>query len=254
MIKQRCRILAIVCIAITSGIIYWHHETINLNIYRIKFAIPTNNVNINDTKLILTWTALAGANIADIITQWLSNRTTCPYRCAYTNNKTMMSSADALIFHTGDELSQLPTIRHSHQRYIFFQQESPYHSGPYETLPMGFFNLTMTYRRDSDIIMYYDALIPIRSTDPIEWRYTWTQVESAIVGKSRMALQFVSNCRTKSRREVYVKALIDANLSIDIFGSCSTNKHVKCAYGSECEMEMISKYRFYLAFENSVCR
>lgn len=205
------------------------------------------------TKLILTWTKFYGKNMSDILSKRLSIRE-CPFSCRYTTDKSMVSSADALIFHISDmQLLHLPSIRHSYQRYIFFLRESPYHSGTYETLPADFFNLTMTYRRDSDIITPIDAFFKIESNDSTNSYYSWHEVQQAVARKTRIALQFVSNCNTKSGREQYVRKLINEQLEVDVFGAC-TKMGIRCKRLSECEYKILDKYRFYLAFENSVCR
>jgi hypothetical protein len=214
----------------------------------------TNNSTTLQPKLILTWTPFFGSNLSATITAWLVKHP-CVYQCEYTNDRTRVSDANALIFHPRDDVKQLPTIRHSHQYYIFYLQESPFHTGDLNRMPI--FNLTMTYRYDSDIVMYYDALFPIKSNDSnLDHHiiYSWKQVTDAVAIKTKMALQFVSNCGTNSRRELYVKKLIATGLEVDRFGACGGGQRIKCAYGTECEDELVAKYRFYLAFENSVCR
>jgi hypothetical protein len=212
---------------------------------------------LSSSKLILTWTSVFGTNLSDKITKRLANHT-CNHQCIYTNDRSRVSDADALIFHPRDPMNQLPSIRHSHQYYIFFLHESPHHTGDLSRLPAAFFNLTMTYRRDSDIVMYYDALFPIKSNDSnLDQHiiYTWQQVTDTVANKTKMALQFVSNCATNSMRESYVQQLIAAGLELDIFGACSGgSKSISCPYATQCEDQFASKYRFYIAFENSICR
>jgi hypothetical protein len=105
--------------------------------------------------------------------------------------------------------------------------------------------------------MYYDALFPVKSNDSnLDHHiiYSWKQVTDAVANKTKMALQFVSNCGTNSRRELYVEKLIAAGLEVDKFGACS-RKASDCRWGeSRCEDEYIANHRFYIAFENSVCR
>ena len=65
-----------------------------------------------------------------------------------------------------------------------------------------------------------------------------------------LAVQFVSNCHSASKREAYVREL-RRFIPIDIYGKCG---EFKCAKekGWQCYQEAEAKYKFYLAFENAV--
>ena len=68
--------------------------------------------------------------------------------------------------------------------------------------------------------------------------------------KIGFAVQFVSNCHSSSKREAYVREL-RRFIPIDIYGKCGEFKCPK-EKGWQCYKEAESKYKFYLAFENSV--
>jgi len=70
--------------------------------------------------------------------------------------------------------------------------------------------------------------------------------------KIGFAVQFVSNCHSSSKREAYVREL-RRFIPIDIYGKCGEFKCPK-EKGWQCYKKAESKYKFYLAFENSVCR
>jgi hypothetical protein len=62
-----------------------------------------------------------------------------------------------IIFHIRDGFGQLPQHRSPNQLYTFFLLESPPHSGGnHRAVPHDFFNISMTYRADSDIFYPYD--------------------------------------------------------------------------------------------------
>ena len=67
-----------------------------------------------------------------------------------------------------------------------------------------------------------------------------------------MAGWIVSHCRTHSRREDYVKALQE-HLSVDVYGACGP---FKCDREKDeaCFENISEKYKFYLAFENAICK
>ena len=65
-----------------------------------------------------------------------------------------------------------------------------------------------------------------------------------------LAVQFVSNCHSASKREAYVREL-RRFIPIDIYGKCGEYKCAK-EKGWQCYKEAEAKYKFYLAFENAV--
>ena len=94
---------------------------------------------------------------------------------------------DAILFHARDiNLRDLPKSRNPRQFYIMFLNESPqmdafpiiefvpFEFPPYKKLK-GFFNWTMTYRRDSDFFMPYGWIdpknwtLPYPLSKPIDW-------------------------------------------------------------------------------------
>ena len=71
---------------------------------------------------------------------------------------------------------------------------------------------------------------------------------------------FVSNCNTHSRREEYVAKLrTQPGIHVDIYGYCQSiyHRHLipnQCNKGTpNCTEQILSHYRFYLSFENSLC-
>ena len=68
----------------------------------------------------------------------------------------------------------------------------------------------------------------------------------------RLVTWFVSHCDTPSKREKYVDEM-KKTISVDIFGKCSENNTSNIVRASTEEKELLSQYKFYLAFENSRC-
>ena len=63
----------------------------------------------------------------------------------------------------------------------------------------------------------------------------------------------VSDCRTRSRRELYVKEL-KKHIGVKIFGKCGEPCEPYKYPGNDSCHQMVSRdYKFYLAFENSLC-
>ena len=69
----------------------------------------------------------------------------------------------------------------------------------------------------------------------------------------------MSNCETSSRREDYIREMMKF-VRIDIFGNCNgyfkNSKQLPCQNDENfeaCFIELVNTYKFYLAFENSLC-
>ena len=100
-------------------------------------------------------------------------------------------------------------------RYVFFLLEHPYHQWNDLRNFQSIFNLTMTYRRDSDVPLLYGKVVPRDPGEP------WQPKNLA---KSRkLVAWFVGNCDTKSKRELYVKEL-QKYIDVDIYGKCGPLK------------------------------
>ncbi len=99
----------------------------------------------------------------------------------------------------------------------------------------------MTYRQDSDLFVPYGKVLKCDKNLKTKHKFD---------GKKKSIAWFVSNCKTGSKREVYVKEL-KKYIDVDIYGKCGdfncSRKNESLCY------EMIAKnYKFYLSFENSV--
>lgn len=151
----------------------------------------------------------------------------------------MLSATDAVIFHGPDINSNfLPAKRSSNQHYVFFIGESPISvDGRIGDTPPGFFDMTYTYKLDSDVLGHYIYSVPLEQSP-----------KNFAEGKSKMVAWFVSNCKTHSRRENYVKEL-QKYIDVDIYGKCGP---LKCPRGDEaaCNDKLRRDYKFYLSFEN----
>ena len=145
----------------------------------------------------------------------------CPvWQCETSDNRTAVEEYDALIFHlrswTKDDL---PKVRSPNQRYVFWSIESAGFRFVNTYLMRDFFNWTMTYRWDSDIVNSYGWFVPTTSNNSSsdsnpslhpsldELKHIWANNQSKInyaEGKSKMAAWFVSNCNLdgSNRREL----------------------------------------------------
>ncbi|XP_075693061.1 4-galactosyl-N-acetylglucosaminide 3-alpha-L-fucosyltransferase FUT6-like [Rhinoderma darwinii] len=187
----------------------------------------------NNTKLILLWTWPFGQ-------KFQLNK--CPRYvdisgCFYTANRSLYSSADAIVIHhrnACNSIKQLPQMpRPPNQYWVWFNLESPTHS-PNLHFMDNLINFTMSYRADSDIFSPYGWLEPNQQ----EENFT-------IPPKTKLVAWAISNWNPHSRRVHYYQELRKF-LSVDIYGRQNLPLP-----GNDLE-KTLSKYKFYLAFENSI--
>ncbi|XP_045120149.1 alpha-(1,3)-fucosyltransferase C-like [Portunus trituberculatus] len=158
-----------------------------------------------------------------------------------------LEEVDAVMWHLRSNDKSLPKKRYPHTYYVFWMMESA--SYPFADLRAyrDKFNLTFTYRRDSDAFNPYGQLFLRRHPLPLP-----AKPINYAKGKTKMAAWFVSNCHTKSRREDFVSRL-KAWIKVDVFGGCGKLKCERSNHG-QC-LEMLEKdYKFYFSFENSLCQ
>ena len=167
--------------------------------------------------------------------------------CEITSDHKYYTKSDAVLFFMRylkfNNTNPIPPHLEN-QQWIFFIKESP-HYGHFRAKSFdNMFNLTMTYRMDSDIPVPYGAMRPLH-----QWEEK-PKIGNMAAGKTKLVAWFVSNCNTKSKREAYVRTL-SKYIPVDIYGNCGP---LNCTEKELC-MEMLSKtYKFYLALENSICK
>lgn len=174
----------------------------------------------------------------------------CPvWQCQIINERPeAVEEIDAIVFHQRSWMkTDLPIRRAPYQRYVQLTMESPAWNSPSETEPMAnFFNWTMNYRRDSDIVNPYGWFEP--HTFKTE---TKTSVNYA-ANKTKTAVWFVSNCESSHSGRIELVERLQGFIDVDIYGRCGT---LRCPRSShkDCMRLVESKYKFYLSLENSFC-
>ncbi|XP_071085993.1 glycoprotein 3-alpha-L-fucosyltransferase A-like [Haliotis cracherodii] len=169
--------------------------------------------------------------------------------CEISTDEAHISSADAVVVNGVN----LPSSKHPNtdmnQVWIMYGWEAPphyYSNTIFRPDWNGRFNWTLTYRLDSDIPFPYNRIVYTGGS---------VNISDVVRRKSRSIAWFVSNCRTPSKREVYVREL-RKHIDVDIYGACRNNKSFDCAKrrSFECLGLLNTTYRFYLSFENSLCK
>ncbi|XP_047739154.1 alpha-(1,3)-fucosyltransferase 7-like [Hyalella azteca] len=191
----------------------------------------------------------------------------CPVSsCELVYDHRNLATADAVVFHLLDftNTSDLPQERPTGQSWVVVTLEAPpiaaMHPVDYGRL-RGVINWTMSYRRDSEIVVPYGRTVPkelldtkINEQESLESRDFWSEKTSG-----HYVAWMVSHCATDSRREWYVKELAKY-IKVDVFGKCGFKKCGKNisiktigSFDQDSCNDITSKYFFYLSFENSIC-
>ncbi|XP_036607044.1 4-galactosyl-N-acetylglucosaminide 3-alpha-L-fucosyltransferase FUT6-like [Trichosurus vulpecula] len=162
--------------------------------------------------------------------------------CQITLDRSWYKRAHAVIIHHPDvssnPSSQLPSgPRPAGQRWVWLSLESPSHLNNLAAMD-GLFNLTMTYRTDSDIFAPYGWLKPRQKLKN-------NSLTRPPYPKTKLVAWVVSNWREDSVRVIYFWSL-QPYLSVDIYGRYHKPLSTKN------QLSVLSEYKFYLAFENSV--
>ena len=144
--------------------------------------------------------------------------------------------------------------------------ESPYNVGKHGKEVDGVFHWMASYRPDSDVRFRYGTFQRIDSNSVITegflhtWEYQNLFVEPAPQShppptfqkpkEKKMVAWLVSHCGSWSRRALLVKSL-QKYLDVDIYGECGP---FDCPDDdAHCRDFLAANYKFYLAFENSLC-
>ena len=170
----------------------------------------------------------------------------CQYKnCRWTNQKSDLFRSNAVIFHLSDfKENTFPPPRHHKQKWLAFSQEPVEYVGVKPEWRYSF-NSTITYNRRSVVWTPYGIFSKKPPDRPVQGN------KSAIATKTKMVAWMVSNCKTRSRRELYVKEL-QKYIDVDVYGGCG-NLTCSRRYEISCRKMVEQNYKFYLAFENSLC-
>ena len=171
--------------------------------------------------------------------------------CYSTANRSFIFKSAAVVYCIScPDMPMIPPVLKPmlpvHQTWIFFSLESPInipkHDISYRNIQWhDAMNWSMTYRLDSDIHFPYSVLK--HRTIPRTRNYT-----AIFQRKTKTAAWIVSHCYTESKREVFVGEMRKHGLDIDVYGACGKRL-------TEDPEQLINRdYKFYLAFENSLCK
>ena len=238
-----------------------------------KKALLRKMASSTERIVVLAWTEIP--KLSDI-------QCNNPRPCVLTTNRSLYKSSDAVIVDMRQTKSghDVPTFRRPNQYWIAYFREAPSttHKKVKQDHAKSWFNWTIAYTMNSDVVAPYGMCLPMRhevDKDPS----SISDVARRVYGKSVMSLPWldepvrpetrvpvrhridtgkslvawvVSHCNSFGKREIYV-AELKQHIDIDIFGKCAG--HDVENHGSRRFFaELFDAHKFYLAFENSFCR
>ncbi len=212
-------------------------------------------------KRIMLWNMLGNYNSYNVgfVKPFIENR--CPVtNCMLTDDKSLLDKSDLVIVRMSDDYEKPKSKRPPNQKWVYVLYESPHHLKEIYTSTLrwkdlmwkwnefeaanGFFNLTSTYRIDSDFPGHYETLGGMYWEENKEFNADFDFHQS----KTHFAAAAISNCNSaRSTRSKYINELKNF-VQVDVFGLCGTGR---C--NGSCKKTIGDKYKFFLAFENSFC-
>jgi hypothetical protein len=167
----------------------------------------------------------------------------CIGDCVFTAARERLFEADAVVFHVPTLPAGTLPAKRPGQVWVASSMESEvYYPALRDPRYMAAFDLTMTYRRDADVWSpYFGPGMADELTQP-----PMPKTEAA------PAVYFCRNHRDRAGRAEYVAELM-THLAVDSYGaSLQTRRLPGPDLGRRTKVATIARYRFTLAFENSI--
>ncbi len=165
-----------------------------------------------------------------------------PENYSITANRRLFNDADVVVFHIPDLKAMPIEPKRKGQVWVAWSKESDIN---YRCLKrpcfMRLFDFKMTYHLDSDIP---DTYLP----ENIEDFYKSSPVE-----KEYLINAFISSPFNQSMRLQYLQELMKY-MEVHSYGKVFNNMAVRNDMGSKSKTELIKKYKFTIAFENSIAK
>ncbi|XP_067945361.1 glycoprotein 3-alpha-L-fucosyltransferase A-like [Watersipora subatra] len=179
-------------------------------------------------------------------------------RCEYSNcdfiyspdNISYAQQADALIFvpNTTQSLLQFPRAIRQRQLWFVASMEPPAYPWHRFNKVVNNFNGSMTYLRNSTPSQFFYGCAK-KERAPIHQQPTINYSKS----KTKGAFAYVSHCGSKQYDRLSFMRQLKKYINVDIFGRCTKQQPCLTRFDIKCEANKHYPYRFYLAFENSLC-
>ncbi|KAI6241900.1 Glyco-tran-10-N domain-containing protein [Aphelenchoides fujianensis] len=187
----------------------------------------------------------------------------CEHTCAYTLDPFRLPIAEGVFVQPNAIDWNGPKRWSSDQKFFAYLREAPghYNSLRFKWSPPFQFNYTVGFVPGCDIPAGYDQLVPRGvahfgwnpQEHPIDPKEDWEEVKAAVANKTGAAFALISNCKTRSKRELYIDEFKRRYPHLlQLYGKCYDKRGAKCTE-EECLLPNLRSHRFFFAFENAVC-
>jgi hypothetical protein len=158
-----------------------------------------------------------------------------------TTDPDRLPDAHVVVFHVPIAPDVRRIRKYPGQIWVAFSMESDVNFPSLSNLDyMRRFDLTMTYRLDSDIPVPY-----------LGWKFEMLRNPPSPKTAESPAVYFASNPFDRCGRTRYVQQLMEY-LPVDSYGKCLNNSKLPDDSGWKSKFDTIARYKFTLAFENSI--
>jgi hypothetical protein len=168
----------------------------------------------------------------------------CDGRGELTFDRSRIGEADAVVFHIPSIPPSVRLRKRRGQRWVALSMESDVNYPQLRNRKfMAQFDYFMTYRLDSDFpTLYAGAGMPADLATPVKPKTA-----------EALAVYMASNRSDRSGRTEYVREMM-RHMLIDSYGRCLQNRTLPDDRGRQTKLDTIARYKFTLAFENSITR
>ncbi|ODN00109.1 Alpha-(1,3)-fucosyltransferase C [Orchesella cincta] len=176
-----------------------------------------------------------------------------------TSDRSQLRTADAIVFSLMDlpwnrnkVNYQFPHPRNPNVPWILAVTEASNYYPALRENYNGIFNWTWSSRVDSEFHVSFKDLFQKLENPDIRWSHSSSPMsEEFLRNKTKVAAWVASSCELViSKREQLVNELTKHGIQIDTYGKCGRNN---CGDGIDCFRKLGTPYKFYIAFENSLC-
>ena len=176
-------------------------------------------------------------------------KTTCPSvpNCIISENQKEMPDSHAVIFN-GVHLPRKPPDKPQMQLWVFHSMETVHFINKPNKLWDDKFDLTMSFRKHSDIVRPYGKIVRRERKRQLKRNYS-----EVFLKKQYGGVWMSGHCPVPSRRKAFAQE-IGKHMHVDLFGRCGTRPcGGRNTMLSECLKNVSRDYKFYFSFENTIC-
>lgn len=165
-----------------------------------------------------------------------------PTNFFFTTDHIYIQSADVIVFHMPSLAANIDLKKREGQLWVFWSMECDVNY-PYlhQQKVLQLFDIFMTYSAESDVHTPY---LLYAHKD---------KLRQPPANKNNFVNAFISSSCNQSKRQHYLESLMSL-IKIDSYGKLFNNKKINADNGFESKMNIISSYKFTLAFENAISK